>query len=129
MSPIALASAQRSVGRAVKGSGRRINAVRRRPSILELLATTGTIESLREMRTTIEAAAASGEITPSEKTCLEWRDAIWVRVFELMALQPHRACYIYNVVLTWPKPFGLQAALEAQLKFVTAGLPAPGELP
>lgn len=127
MSPIAIQSLHDSSGRAVKGSGRRMNGVGRRPSILELIETTGSIESLAEMRATIEEAVRVGEIRPSEKVLLSWRDAIWVCVFELMALRPDLAPYIFNVVLRWPKPDGLTEALRVQVELVTASVSSPAK--
>ncbi len=99
-----------------------MNSPIQRPPILAMLETTGTIESLAEMRSAIEDGVRSGEIGAAEKTVLAWRDAIWVRVLELMALQPGNAPYIYNVTLCWPKPPGLQEALWAQVQLVTETL-------
>lgn len=129
-SPIAVRSytdarKRASAGELVKGSGRKLNAARRRPSILELLETTGTIESLAQMRAEILGAVESGEISASEKTLADWRDAIWVRVLELMALQPANAPYIFNVTCRWAKPPGLEEALRAQVQLVTQNLPPP----
>lgn len=94
-----------------------------RPSILQLLATTGTIDSLAKMRAEILASVASGEIAPRPRTLLAWNEAIWVRVLELMARQPAQAPYIYNLTLAWPKPDALARALEAQLRLVLAEAP------
>lgn len=126
MSPIAIASARASIDQTVKGTGRRINAIVRHPPIFDLLSTTGTIESLAAMRAQIIASIETGEIAPSRKTQERWSEAIWVRVLELMALQPRQAPYIYNVTLRWPKPAALQAALEAQMQLVTAAVPPAG---
>lgn len=127
MSPIAAASFRESDGRPVKGSGRRVNGLGARPSVWLLLSTTGTIESLAAMRAEIVAGVASGEITPDAKTLLRWNEALWTRVLELMALQPRNAPFIVNLTLPWPKPPGLQEALEAQMKLVTASLPPDAE--
>jgi len=130
LSPIAVQSytdarKRAAQGDRIKGSGRKLNAARRRPSILELLETTGTIESLAQMRTEILGAVECGEISASEKTLADWRDAIWVRVLELMALQPANAPYIFNVTCRWDKPPGLEEALRAQVQLVTQPLPPP----
>lgn len=96
----------------------------RRPSVLELISTTGTIESLAAMRATLIEAIRAGEINAEVKTIARWNEAIWVRVLELMALQPTLAMAIYQTVAPWPKPEGLTVALAAQLDLVTAPRPA-----
>jgi hypothetical protein len=128
MPPIAIASARKAHERTASSEpivrrGRPLNT-RRMPSVAQLLATTGTIESLAAMREHMLEGVASGSMKPSAKTFVDWEAAIWVRVFQLMALRPRRAPYIYNVTLLWPKPPGLQEALWAQMEIVTRPLPS-----
>lgn len=100
----------------------------KRPSILTLIETAGSIESLAAMRAEMRSAYTRGEIAPADKTLRAWSDAFWVRVLELMALQPRNAPYIFNESLRWEKPYGLHLALEAQMKLVTKALPSNAEL-
>lgn len=101
--------------------------MKQRPSIRDLFATTGTIESLAEMRAEMLRALAAGEIAPSDKTLLEWHEAIWVRVAELMTLRPREAAFIFNLTLRWPKPPGLEDGLRQAVAELMAPLPTPAE--
>lgn len=102
--------------------------MKRNPSIRDLFASTGTIESLAAMRAEMLRALGAGEIQPSEKTLREWQEAMWLRVFELMANEPRSAPYIYNVTLRWEKPAKLAAALDRWMQDVTAPVMSDGAI-
>lgn len=124
MSPIAAATIRALDGIAVKGSGRKLNAAQRPPSVAQLLAAAPTFEDLAELRRRIFVVHQNGLLAATPKTLRTWEERLWVRVIELMRAEPTRAPFIFNATLRWTKPVGLQQALDREMQRLVAPLTA-----
>ena len=111
----------------MKGSGRRVNAASRPPSVRDLLARAPSIEALAELRRGIFAVHLAGGLDAKASTLREWEERLWVRVVELMRATPTDAMYIYNTTLRWGKPAGLAYALEYEVTTLLRALPNEAE--
>jgi hypothetical protein len=93
--------------------GRKLTTYRR-PPIVQLIASCGSIQALERVRRSLIYGAYIGKIEPSEKTERAWEHAFWKRVVELiLAADGVSACptFIYNHQLRWPKPPGVAMAV------------------
>lgn len=100
-----------------------------RPSVRARLETAPDIERLAQLWAGINRAGRAGKLRAEKKTLDRWTVAVWNRVGALMGAAPTDGdlCFIYNVVLRWPKPAVVERELEALLKRRMAVLPNQAE--
>jgi hypothetical protein len=104
-----------------------MNGPRKTRALVEkLFASAHSIEAIAALRAELRTSIESGEINPPVKALRAWNEATWIRVLELMVLDPRKAAHVHAVTLPWI-PNGdtrLRAALDHQLAECTKLLTA-----
>lgn len=97
----------------------------RRPSISDLIRTAPSVEALAQLRDSLGDAFARGQVAAQERTIRDWREAIYMRLTELMmaATTAEDLSYIFNASFKWYNDDQIRAALEAFVQHRAAALP------